>query len=90
MNNLYHFVRDTHILVSIEEAIIRESTTLNLSHNFINEIPNCLASCTCLLRLFLHNNKILQVLHAVLPYKNMSKLKNELLFSGPTIYCVVN
>lgn len=61
MNNFYHFIRENHILAIVDIATTKESSTLNLSHNDIKEIPHNLGACTCLSKLFLHHNSILEV-----------------------------
>lgn len=61
MNTLFHFIHDSHVLALVDVAVAKESTSLNLSHSNLTELPSNLGDCTELLKLFLHCNGIKQV-----------------------------
>jgi len=61
MNTFYNFLRENHLLATIEFASTKKQFTLNLSNYEIIEIPEILYKCSTLLKLYLHNNSIKKV-----------------------------
>lgn len=61
MNTLFHFIRDAHVLALVDVAVAKESSSLNLSHSHLTEVPSNLGACTALTKLLLHCNAIQQL-----------------------------
>lgn len=61
MSSVFNFIRENHILATIESCEINNNVTLNLSYREINTIPKKLYECRCLFKLYLSRNFISEV-----------------------------
>lgn len=74
MNSFYGVFYQNFALATIENAIAQKNFNLNLSKSYLNDVPESLAYCVNLSKLYLHQNSLKSICHSTV--NGLQNLRN--------------